>query len=196
VAPLGRGMPMVRWVVRVTAALAAVALLLVLLAWWALRGSLPQLDGDAALGGLGASATVSRDVLGVVTVDAADGLDAARALGYVHGQERWFEMDLMRRSPAGELSALVGPAALEVDRRHRVHRMRARARAAIAAAPADERALLEACADGVNAGREALRSRPWPYLLLRTTTEAWRPEDSVLVGHAMYFDLQDVGNAR
>ena len=187
---------MVRWVVRVTAALAAIALALVLLAWWALRGSLPQLDGAVALDGLGAPASVSRDALGVVTVDAADGLDAARALGYVHGQERWFEMDLMRRSPAGELSALVGAAALEVDRRHRVHRMRARARAAIAAAPEAERALLEAYAHGVNAGRAALRSRPWPHLLLRSTPEPWRPEDSVLVGHAMYFDLQDASNAR
>ena len=187
---------MVRWIVRITAALAAIALLLMLLAWWALRGSLPQLDGDRALAGLRAPATVSRDALGVVTVDAADRLDGVRALGFVHAQERWFEMDLMRRSPAGELSALVGAAALDVDRRNRVHRMRARARSAIAAAPEAERALLEAYADGVNAGREALRIRPWPYLLLRTTPEPWRPEDSVLVGHAMYFDLQDATNAR
>src|SRR5690606_15253129 len=105
-------------------------------------------------------------------------------------------MDLMRRSPAGELAALFGPAALDVDRRHRVHRMRARARAGVAAAAEEERGLLQAYADGVNAGMAALRTRPWPYLLLRATPEPWKPEDSVLVGLAMYFDLQDAGNAR
>src|SRR5690606_12519377 len=151
---------------------------------------------EAALGGLASPATVVRDGLGVATVEAADGLDAMRALGYVHAQERWFEMDLMRRAPAGELAALFGPAALELDRAHRVHRMRARAHAGVEAATAAERALLQAYADGANAGREALRVRPWPYLLLRTRPEPWRPEDSLLVGYAMYFDLQDAGNAR
>ncbi|MBJ6984780.1 penicillin acylase family protein [Luteimonas sp. MC1750] len=187
---------MVKWFARIAGLLVALALVLALLAWWALRGSLPQLDGHAAFAGLSAPADVSRDALGVVTVDAANGLDAVRALGYVHAQERAFEMDLMRRSPAGELAALFGPAALDVDRRHRVHRMRARARAEVAAAPEAERRLLLAYADGVNAGMSALRTRPWPYLLLRATPEPWMPEDSVLVGHAMYFDLQDAGNAR
>ncbi|WP_139369281.1 penicillin acylase family protein, partial [Xanthomonas axonopodis] len=68
-----------------------------------MRGSLPQLDGDSALSGLAAPVSVQRDRLGVVTIDAANQLDAMRALGYVHAQERYFEMDLMRRAPAGEL---------------------------------------------------------------------------------------------
>ena len=49
-----------------------------------------------------------------------------RALGYVHAQERFFEMDLMRRSAAGELAALFGPVAMDTTRPHRVHRMRER----------------------------------------------------------------------
>src|SRR3546814_15612994 len=92
-----------------------------------LRGSLPELDGEAALPGLSTAATVQRDRLGVVTIDAASEADAMRALGYVHAQERYFGMDLMRRTAAGELSALFGPAALDFDKRQRVHRMRARA---------------------------------------------------------------------
>ncbi len=187
---------MVRWILRIALLLGVIAVLLALAAWWALRGSLPRLDGNAPLTGLSAPASVSRDALGVVGIEAADEIDAMRALGYVHAQERWFEMDLMRRSAAGELAALFGPIALDTDRRQRVHRMRARAAAEVTAAPEAERTLLQAYADGANAGREALRARPWPYLLLRTTPEPWRPEDSVLVGHAMYFDLQDAGNAR
>src|SRR3546814_5007733 len=67
-----------------------------------LRGSLPELDGEAALPGLSTAATVQRDRLGVVTIDAASEADAMRALGYVHAQERYFGMDLMRRTAAGE----------------------------------------------------------------------------------------------
>lgn len=187
---------MLRWTVRIALLLVALAILLLLAAWWTLRGSLPRLDGEAALAGLTAPVSVSRDALGVVTVEALDEADAMRALGHVHAQERFFEMDLMRRSPAGELSALFGPMALETDRAHRMHRMRSRARAAVAAAPATERALLVAYCEGVNAGLADLRARPWAYLLLRSAPEPWRPEDSLLVGYAMYFDLQDAANAR
>ncbi|QDW67787.1 penicillin acylase family protein [Luteimonas granuli] len=175
---------------------AALAVFVLLAAWCALRGSLPQIDGEAALAGLSAPVSVSRDALGVVTVEAAGETDAMRALGYVHAQERFFEMDLMRRSPAGELSALFGPMALDADRAHRVHRMRARARTAVDAASVAERELLAAYAEGVNAGLGALRARPWAYLLLRARPEPWRAEDSVLVGYAMYFDLHDAANAR
>lgn len=187
---------LLRWTLRIALALAALALLLFLTTWWLLRGSLPRLDGEAALAGLSAPVSISRDALGVVTVAASGEADAMRALGYVHAQERFFEMDLMRRSPAGELSALFGAVALDTDRRHRVHRMRSRAREAVDAAPAAERELLTAYAEGVNAGLGDLRVRPWAYLLLRARPAPWRPEDSVLVGHAMYFDLQDAGNAR
>jgi penicillin amidase len=187
---------MLRWTMRFAALLAVLALILATAAWWALRGSLPVLDGRAGLPGLSAPATIARDALGVATIDAAHEADAMRALGHVHAQERFFEMDLMRRSPAGELAALFGPAAVDVDREHRVHRMRARAQATVEAMPADQRALLDAYVDGVNAGLDALRARPWPYLVLRAAPEPWRVEDSVLVGHAMYFDLQDARNAR
>src|SRR5690606_4934240 len=192
----GKGVPMVRWIVRAALLLPALALLAAVAAWWLLRGSLPGLEGTAPLPGLAAPAEVARDAHGVATVGAASASDAARALGYVHAQERWFEMDLMRRSAAGELAALFGPMALDADRAQRVHRMRVRARAAGEAAAPAERALLEAYAEGANAGLAALRTRPWPYLLLRTAPEPWRAEDSMLVGYAMYFDLQDAGNAR
>lgn len=187
---------MLRWTVRIAALLAALALLLALAAWWALRGSLPILDGHRPLPGLSAPATITRDALGVATIDAAHEVDAMRALGHVHAQERYFEMDLMRRAPAGELAALFGPAALELDRARRLHRMRARARASVEVLSSDQAALLEAYTRGVNAGLEALRVRPWAYLLLRATPEPWTVEDSVLVGYAMYFDLQDAGNTR
>jgi penicillin amidase len=172
-----------------------VALLLLILvacasSWWLLRGSLPQLDGRLPLQGLSAAVTLSRDTNGTVTIDAANEADAWRALGYVHAQERYFEMDLMRRSAAGELAALVGPKALDVDKQHRLHRLRARVQQHMAAMAGDKRAALDAYVAGVNAGLAALRTRPWPYLLLREVPQPWRAEDTPLTAFAMYFDLQ------
>ena len=62
-----------------------------------LRASLPDDSGELALAGLTAPVTIERDALGVVTIRAASRLDEARALGFVHAQERFFQMDLLRR---------------------------------------------------------------------------------------------------
>ncbi|HRP73249.1 MAG TPA: penicillin acylase family protein, partial [Luteimonas sp.] len=186
---------MARWLKRIAVLLLALAALVAGLAWWLLRGSLPALDGELALAGLSAPVSVQRDALGVVTIDAANEPDALRALGYVHAQERYFEMDLMRRTSAGELAELFGPRALEVDRRHRVHRMRARVNAHLDVVAGDRLPQLRAYTEGVNAGLAALRVRPWPYLLLRQQPRPWLETDTALAGYAMYFDLQDSTNA-
>ncbi|MRH02227.1 penicillin acylase family protein [Xanthomonas sontii] len=158
--------------------------------WLLLRGSLATLDGKAPLQGLRAPASIQRDALGVVTIDAADEADAMRALGYVHAQERFFEMDLLRRAAAGELSELVGPHALDVDKARRAHRLRARSSAQLAAFAGQHAAALQAYSAGVNQGLHALRIRPWPYLMLFAAPRDWQPVDSALAGQAMYFDLQ------
>ena len=187
---------MTKWIKRALIALVLVVLAAAIAGWWLMRGSLPRLDGELALPGLSAPVTIQRDANGVVTVDAANEKDAMRALGYVHAQERYFEMDLLRRTAAGELSALFGPVAIGVDKEHRVHRMRARVTQHLDAILGDKRDMAQAYVDGVNAGRAALKVRPWPYLLLRTQPEPWTLADSALTGYAMYFDLQDAQNER
>jgi penicillin amidase len=179
--------------------LMVLAILLVLLAgtgWWAMHASLAKLDGELHLEGLDAPVSIERDALGVVTVHAASERDAARALGYVHGQERFFEMDLLRRSAAGELSELFGPIAIDRDKAIRVHRLRARVLANVQAFAGDKLDVLTAYRDGVNAGLHDLKVRPWPYLLLRTQPKDWQLSDSAMAGYAMYFDLQDESNSR
>ena len=155
-----------------------------------MRASLPILEGEVGLAGLAEAVAVERDAAGVVTITAATRRDAARALGFVHAQERFFQMDLLRRASAGELSALLGEPTWRTDSTFRIHRFRARAERAVAALPADQRAVLDAYADGVNAGREALGARPFEYLALQREPEPWRPEDSLLAGYSMFFDLQ------
>lgn len=155
-----------------------------------LQGSLPQLAGAAPLAGLSMPVIVERDALGIPTIRGENRLDVARATGFVHAQERFFQMDLLRRTAAGELAALIGSAALNLDRARRLHRFRYRAQQTLMAASVEDRAVIAAYVTGVNAGLAALSAPPFEYLLLRTAPEPWRPEDTALVVYAMYLDLQ------
>lgn len=159
--------------------------------YFRVRASLPQVDGTSALAGLGAPVTVERDALGVPTLRGQNRTDLSRALGWLHAQERFFQMDLMRRSSAGELAELFGAAAVPRDRTARLHGFRSLAQTVLTRIPPAERAQLEAYTAGVNAGLAALRERPFEYLVLRTTPQPWRAEDCVLVTYAMTMDLQD-----
>ena len=176
-----------RWTLIVFAVCAALAFGL---AWWAMHKSLPQIEGTVNAAGLGAEATIERDGRGIPVISAATRADLAYATGYAHAQDRFFQMDLSRRLAAGELSELFGEVALNTDRQKRRFGFRAVARRVMAVTPAAERAIAEAYARGVNAGLAGLKSRPWEYLLLRATPGAWLPEDSVLVVHSMWWQLQ------
>ena len=160
------------------------------LAWWAVRQSLPQIDGTASAPALGKEATLERDARGIPVITAATRADLAYALGFAHAQDRFFQMDLSRRLAAGELSELFGAVALKQDRRTRRFGFRAVARRVVEAAPAGERGIVEAYARGVNTGLASLHARPWEYLLLRAQPREWLPEDSVLVVHSMWWQLQ------
>ena len=168
-----------------------IACLLIFMAALLLRGSLPQYDGKTVLPGLSAPAFVDRDELGSVTITGENRLDLTMAMGYIHAQERFFEMDLMRRQAAGELSELFGTAAITHDRRARQFRMRARATAVLNQLPDEQRQLLDAYQIGVNKGISTLTVRPFPYLLTQTQPVTWRNEDSILVIYAMFFTLNE-----
>lgn len=182
-------------VLRLLLVLAAlVAAASVAVAWWAraqLRASLAQLDGRHAVPGLSAPVTIARDALGIPTIRGASRQDVARATGFVHAQDRFFQMDLARRRAAGELSELVGPRAVAADREIRVHRFRAEAQRAVRLMQPAERRLLEAYTAGVNAGLSALAAEPFEYLVLRQSPIPWRPEDTFLVVLSMFVTLQD-----
>ncbi|MDH0864504.1 penicillin acylase family protein [Mitsuaria sp. GD03876] len=179
-----------RWTVRGLIGLPILLIAAAIAAWASVRASLPQLDGDAEIPGLSAPVSLGRDERGTLVVEGRTRLDVARGLGYAHAQERFFEMDLTRRSAAGELSALFGEKALDRDRTRRVHRLRARLTDRFEQLSGEDRLLLLAYAEGVNAGLHALPMRPWQYLLLRARPQDWTPVDSLLVIAEMYFMLQ------
>ena len=170
---------------RLLASVLSLLLLVLILAagglWWLTRRSLPEIDGTAALPGLAAAVVVDRDGAGVPTIRGATRADVARGLGYVHAQDRFFQMDLLRRRSAGELAEIFGKEAVPVDRKARIHGFRALARQALVLLPPEQKALIDAYTAGVNAGLAALRARPFEYYVLRVRPQPWQAEDTLLV---------------
>jgi penicillin amidase len=160
------------------------------------RASLPDLDGTFERAGLKGPVWIERDALGIPTIEGLTRTDVAYATGFVHAQDRFFQMDLSRRLAAGELSELFGEIAEPQDARARPFRFREVAGKVLEQATPEERALIEAYSRGVNDGLRELGSRPWEYWLLRAEPTPWLPEDSILVAHAMWWDLQYSGIRR
>ncbi len=182
------------WVRRVLAAVVTLVVVLLIVSFWAytqLRSSLPLLEGTVMASDLSAPVAVTRDAHGVPTLTGQTRADLAWVLGYLHAQERFFQMDGQRRLAAGELAELAGTAALMQDRQHRLHRFRSRARAVLAAMTAEERFVLDAYAGGVNQGLSDLEAPPFEYMFLLSTPAPWTAEDTVLTVYTMYLDLQE-----
>ena len=189
-----RGMPV--WAVRSFWALTCLLVLALLAVWGTLRASMAQLDGTRRVPGLHGAVSVARDDYGVPLLHASNRDDLAYASGFVHAQERFFQMDLLRRSGAGELAELFGTRAVPFDMARRLHRFRARAERMLGALPLGERVFIERYAAGINDGLDALGARPFEYVLTGTAPQPWRAADSLLVGWAMFFDLQGGQEAR
>jgi penicillin amidase len=156
--------------------------------WFAYR-PLPQTSGQIAAP-VSAKATIQRDARGVPHIAAANWEDAIFLQGYVTAQDRLWQMDALRRLAAGELSEIVGPSALELDREARRLRMRRMARDHYQYLPPADRAVLAAYARGVNYFIETHRGRlPLEFSLLRYDPRPWTIEDSLLCGLQMYRNL-------
>ncbi|MEE8459922.1 MAG: penicillin acylase family protein, partial [Phycisphaerales bacterium] len=149
--------------------------------WAVLRASLPRTSGHVVVAGMSAPVEVSRDALGIPTIVGASALDIARAQGFVHAQDRYFQMDLTRRYAAGELTGLFGDIAADNDARMRVFQYRLRAGRVLPRLPPRHRRLIDAYVQGINAGLADLGARPPEYLLLRSRPEPWTAQDTVLV---------------
>lgn len=152
--------------------------------------ALPMLEGKATLFGLTELVTVERDEQGIPTIKAKNRADLALATGFIHAQERFFQMDLLRRNSAGELASLFGDLALNYDKSIRRHRFRERARDIVKQLPKEQMALLSAYTRGVNAGIYQLKAAPFEYILLRQAPVEWQEEDTILTVLSMYLDLQ------
>jgi len=162
-------------------------------AWWWVRQSVPTLDGEWRLAGLGGPVELLHDGYGVPHVYARDTGDAWFVAGALHARDRFWQMELYRRAASGRLSEVLGETALAVDRRMLTLGIRAAARAELARLGPAARTALERYAAGVNAavaGAPA-RQRPPEFQLLGITPAPWTPEDSLAIGRLLAFRLAE-----
>ncbi|MDN5750137.1 MAG: penicillin acylase family protein, partial [Pseudonocardia sp.] len=188
----------VRWVVRVVAVVLALLLVTTVAVVWTVRQPFPQRDGAITLPGLSAQVTVLRDGAGVPHVYADTSADLFAGQGYVHAQDRFYEMDVRRHTTAGRLSELFGAATLTEDRVIRTLGWRRVAEQELPLLDPATRAHLDAYAVGVNAWlaqHDAPRTRGLEYVVLGLTgvdaePEPWTALDSLAWLKAMAWDLR------
>ncbi|MFL5381622.1 MAG: penicillin acylase family protein [Longimicrobiaceae bacterium] len=146
----------------------------------------------AVLPGLSAEAEVWRDSLGVPHVWARDEADLFRAVGYVHAQDRLWQMELFRRVAEGRMAEVLGPRLLDTDRFLRTLGMGRAAAENERRLDPESRRLLQAYADGVN---QWIDHHPGPlppeFLALRFRPERWTVRNTLSIGRIMAWDLAD-----
>lgn len=142
-----------RWALKLLAALLAFVLLLAAGGgFWYVMTKLPQRSGNVALSGLSAPVSVRYDDRGVPHISAGNEPDLYRALGFVHAQDRLFQMEMVRRLARGELAEVLGPKLLKLDRLFRTLGLRDHAEKAVARMNPQSPAMLAQLAylDGIN----------------------------------------------
>jgi penicillin G amidase len=158
--------------------------------WWIARSALPQVEGAIALPGLSSKVAVVRDEQGVPTIQASTLEDLFFAQGYVTAQDRLWQMDILRRAAAGELSEIIGEDTVKLDREQRILGLRVAAEASVNSIPATDRPYFDAYASGVNAFIESHRDRlPLEFRILKYEPRPWTVTDSLLIGARMVQDL-------
>ena len=156
--------------------------------------SLPEVEGTVQLRGLSAPVEALRDGFGVPHLYGADVLDLARAMGFVHAQDRFFQMELARRAGSGRLSEIFGPLALGQDRLVRRMGLASAAAAEAGRMSPEAKELLDAYVSGVNAYREAHVDRlPPEFELLGIEPTPWEATDSLAIGKWLAFLLSENG---
>lgn len=164
------------------------------LSYIVLRNTVPSPSGNLAIAGLSAPVEVVRDREAVPHIFARTTEDLYAALGFVHAQERLWQMELQRRTGQGRLSEIFGERTFRADVFLRTLDLYGHAERSLAALPAGAKSALEAYARGVNAFMKRrlgwLEPRlPPEFLLLRHRPEPWRPADSVVIIKLMALQL-------
>ena len=155
-----------------------------------LQLSLPREAGVLQLEGLAAPVRILRDRNGVPHIHAASEEDAYFAVGFLHAQDRLWQMEWGRRVAAGRLAEILGPGALAVDRFMRTLGLARRAARNLPRLGYRTRLLLAAYAAGVNAAMRTQLIPPPEFLLLGFAPEPWRAEDSLALARLMALELE------
>ena len=178
------------WLPRVVGVLLALLSLavIVIVIWW--RVVAPVTEGGIAVEGLAGEVSIERDEAGIPTVRGANRDAVLFGLGFVHAQDRLWQLETHRRIGAGRLSEAFGLGALDNDKFLRALGVRRAAAAQWAQLGDDARAAVLAYTAGINAFVVGhMRARPPEFLILGLHPEPWTPEDTLAWGIMMAWDL-------
>jgi penicillin G amidase len=163
-----------------------------LYAWFTVNRPLPTINGTAKLPGLSANVTVTRDTYGVPHIVADNVNDLYMAQGYVHAQDRLYQMFFFRTAGQGRLAELFDPGLVTADQYLRIVGFRRVAEAEVAALRPEVREALEFYARGVNEFVHSHQdSLPLEFTLLGIPFEDWTPVDTVAFGKLEARDLTE-----
>jgi penicillin amidase len=151
--------------------------------------SLPQEDGIVAVHGIGGNVEVSRDTLGVPYITAQSDSDAYFALGFVHGQDRFFQMEMYRRLGEGRLSEVFGKKTVAIDELFHTLRFSEMADSIYASSSPISKDILRWYSDGVNAYLSTTKALPAEFAMLQLEPDKWRPQDCIVVARLMAWEL-------
>ena len=185
--------PVRRWLVRFVLLTIGALVLAVAGLWLLFRGTVPPLEGQLALPGLKTPVEILFDRYGIPHVYARDPDDAWMALGFLHGRERAWQMEVYRRATGGRLSEIFGPATVRADKRLLALGLRRAASAEWQTATPAVRTALQRYADGVNAALTSMGrwGGPPEFQLLRLAPEPWTPVDSLAVARLLAWRLAE-----
>jgi penicillin amidase len=152
--------------------------------------ALPVTEGRLSVAGLREGLRIERDAHGIPTIHAASAQDAWFGLGFVHAQDRLWQLETHKRIAAGRLAEAYGPSAVDADRFLRALSVRRTAERQWAAASPAVRQMLEAYAAGINAFLgDHLRALPPEFVMLGLDPEPWSPVDTIAWSTMMSWDL-------
>jgi len=158
------------------------------------RTSVPQREGSLAVPGLLGPVEIVRDTYGIPHITAENDHDLYFAQGFVHAQDRLFQMDMERRVARGELAEIYGEKALPADRLFRHLGFSARAPGLFASLPEKSKAIVRSYCGGVNQAMASLGAWPVEYRLLRSAPREFTPEDVTAIGLLKSFGLAQWGD--
>jgi penicillin amidase len=182
---------LLRWLTFGLAAVLVVAIIGGLAGWQWMLAALPPQHAEIKLAGIGKPVAIRRrEVDGIPIISAENEHDAFFALGWVHAEDRLWQMDFERRVASGRLSEILGPRTLDIDKLMRTLGLKRVAEANLGEVSPEIQSVLEAYAAGVNAWMEHHRGPlPPEFLMLNYWPEPWRPVDTVLWGRLMALQL-------
>lgn len=178
-----------KWLLRLFLAIVVLAGVVPLAAYFWLRTSLPLVSGTVQVGGTDGPIEIIRDAEGVPHIYATTDHDAFYGLGYVHAQDRLWQMEMQRRIGAGRLSEILGEATLSIDKFQRTLGYYRAAQADLNIIEARSRQALEAYAAGINQWLSEGHTLPPEFVLLGVKPTPWQPVDSLVWQKMMSWDL-------